>query len=99
MFVDDNGLGGKATICSTISGNQVFDPTSGPNGAGLAAFQLGVRTAGNTLRIEGNQANARAQIIGANTITNPGPSPSSSDVFVDSGTPSIVPPGTCGSFP
>jgi hypothetical protein len=98
MFVDDNG-GAKATICMAVSGNSVFDPTSGPNGAGLAAFQLGVRTAGNALNIEGTQANARNQIITTNTITNPGPAPTTSDVFVDSGTPAIVPVGTCGAFP
>src|SRR5581483_7134765 len=98
MFVDKNG-GPGATICTTISGNSVFDPTSGPNSAGLAAFQLGVRSAGNTLNIEGTQANARQQIITTNTITNPGPSPTTSDVFVDSGTPAIVAAGTCGAFP
>ena len=98
MFVDSNAAA-KSTICTTISGNQVFDPTSGPNGAGLAAFQLGVRTAGNAMNIEGTQANARQQIITTNTITNPGGSPSTSDVFVDSGTPAIVPVNNCGGFP
>jgi hypothetical protein len=98
MFVDKNNVLG-ATICTTISSNQVFDPTSGPNGAGLAAFQLGVRSAGNNLNIEGTQANARQQIITTNTITNPGGSPTTSDVFVDSGTPAIVPVGNCGGFP
>jgi hypothetical protein len=99
MFVDSNNAGVFSTICSTISSNQVFDPTSGPNGAGLAAFQLGVRTSGNNLNIEGTQANARQQIITTNTITNPGGSPSTSDVFVDSGTPAIVPVNSCGGFP
>ena len=99
MFVDSNNAGVFSTICSTISGNSVFDPTSGPNGAGLAAFQVGVRTAGNSLKIEGTQANIRSQIITTNTITNPGGSSSSSDVFVDSGTPTVVGVGSCGAFP
>jgi hypothetical protein len=98
MFVDKNAAA-TSTICTTISSNQVFDPTSGPNGAGLAAFQLGVRSAGNAMNIEGTQANARQQIITTNTITNPGGSPSTSDVFVDSGTPAIVPVNNCGGFP
>jgi len=98
MFVDSNAAA-KSTICTTISGNSVFDPTSGPNGAGLAAFQVGVRTAGNALNIEGTQANIRNQIITTNTITNAGPSPTTSDVFVDSGTPAVVPVNNCGGFP
>jgi hypothetical protein len=102
VLSDSNGVGGFDHVCTVITGNTIYDPTSWPNGAGQSAFYFARRTsASNTLQLEGTQANARAQILFTNTITNPGPSPTSSDVIDEntSGTVAIVAAGTCGSFP
>jgi len=94
---DSNGLGGFDHVCTKISGNSAYDPTSWPVG-GEAAFYFARRTsASNTLNLEGTQANVTAQITATNTITN-----NSGNAVVDentSGPVTIVAAGTCGAFP
>lgn len=79
------------------SGNSAYDPTSWAAG-GEAAFYFARRTSSsNTLNLEGTQANAKAQILSNNTVTNF----TSADVIDEntSGTVAIVAAGTCGTFP
>lgn len=88
-------------MCTVISGNTVYDPTSLPNGAGNAAFYFARRTGTtNLLQLEGTQANATSQITTTNTITNLTTPPGVIDEinFAGGGT-TIVAAGTCGSFP
>jgi len=97
VLSDSNGLGGFDHVCTVITGNTAYDPTSWPAG-GEAAFYFARRTsASNTLSLEGTQANVTSQIQSTNTITNL----TSAGVIDEntSGTVAIVPAGTCGGFP
>jgi Bacterial Ig domain len=97
VLSDSNGLGGFDHVCTVITGNSAYDPTSWPAG-GEAAFYFARRTsASNTLSLEGTQANVTSQIQSTNTVTNF----TSAGVFDEdtSGTVAIVPAGTCGGFP
>ncbi len=97
ILSDSNGLGGFDKICSAVSGNTAYDPTSWPAG-GEAAFYFARRTSvNNTLQLEGTQANAKAQILATNTVTNF----TAADVIDEgtSGNVAIVAAGTCGGFP
>ena len=97
ILSDSNALGGFDKVCSAISGNTAYDPTSWPAG-GEAAFYFARRTsASNTLQLEGTQANAKAQILATNTVTNF----TAADVTDEgtSGNVAIVAAGTCGGFP
>jgi hypothetical protein len=97
VLSDSNGVGGFDHVCTVITGNSAYDPTSWPAG-GEAAFYFARRTsASNTLSLEGTQANVTSQIQSTNTITN-----LTAAGVVDentSGTVTIVPAGTCGGFP
>src|ERR1041384_6540970 len=97
VLSDSNGLGGFDHVCTTISGNSAYDPTSFASG-GEAAFYFARRTSSsNTLQLEGTQANAKTQILATNTVTNF----TSADVIDEgtSGNVAIVSAGTCGTFP
>ena len=98
VLSDSNGAGGFDHACTKITGNTAYDPTSWAAG-GEAAFYFARRTSpSNTLSLEGTQANASAQILSTNTVTNI----TSSTTVIDegtSGTVSIVAAGTCGGFP
>ncbi|HEY3567646.1 MAG TPA: Ig-like domain-containing protein [Thermoanaerobaculia bacterium] len=97
VLSDSNGLGGFDHVCTAISGNSAYDPTSWPAG-GEAAFYFARRTsASNTLSLEGTQANVTNQILATNTVTN-----FTTTKVIDentSGTVTIVPAGNCGGFP
>ena len=98
VLSDSNALGGFDQVCTVISGNTAYDPTSYPLG-GEAAYYFARRTsASNTLRLEGTQANVTAQITSTNTITNLTSAPGVVDENT-SGTVTIVANGTCGAFP
>ncbi len=96
VLSDSNG-GGFDSVCTTISGNSAYDPTSWPAG-GEGAFYFARRTSpSNTLNLEGTQANVTTQITTTNTITN-----GNGNGVVDentSGPVTIVAVGTCGAFP
>ncbi|HEX3553996.1 MAG TPA: Ig-like domain-containing protein [Thermoanaerobaculia bacterium] len=97
VLSDSNGLGGFDHVCTVITGNSAYDPTSWPAG-GEAAFYFARRTsASNTLSLEGTQPNVTNQIQSTNTVTNL----TSAGVIDEntSGTVAIVPAGTCGGFP
>ncbi|HYL72832.1 MAG TPA: DNRLRE domain-containing protein [Bryobacteraceae bacterium] len=99
ILSDSNAQGGFDHVCTVISGNTVWDPTSYSFGAGQAAFYFARRTdAQNTLQLEGTQANVTNQINATNTITNQTTPPFVIDENT-SGTVTIVAAGTCGSFP
>jgi len=97
VLSDSNALGGFDHICTVITGNSAYDPTSYPAG-GEAAFYFARRTsASNTLNLEGTAANVTAQINATNTVTNL----TAAGVIDEntSGTVTIVPANTCGAFP
>ena len=99
LLSDSNGVGGFDHLCTQISGNSAYDPSSWALGAGQSAFYFARRTsASNTLQLEGTQANVTSQITTTNTITNLTTPPGVIDENT-SGTVTIVPAGTCGSFP
>ena len=81
------------TVCTTVSGNTAYDPTSWPAG-GEAAFSMSNPASASTLRLEGTAANAATQITNTNTITNNSGSP-----VLTNGTINIVGANTCGTFP
>ena len=98
VLSDSNGLGGFDKVCTAISGNTVYDPTSYPAGGEAAVYFARRTSANNTLQLEGTQANAVNQITTTNTITNLTTAPGVIDEGT-SGTVTIVAAGTCGGFP
>ncbi len=98
VLSDDNGMGGFDHVCTVISGNTAYDPTSWPLGYEAAYYLARRTTAANTLTLEGSST-PYGQILGSNTVTN-----FMYSDFIDEGELSslptiVVPPGTCGVFP
>jgi hypothetical protein len=96
IFVTSDSFGAAETVCSVITGNTAYDPTSWPVG-GEAAYTLGETfDAGHssTHQIEGSGASVATSILASNTVTNSASAPTQIDAGV-----SLVPVGTCGSFP
>jgi hypothetical protein len=86
------------SVCTVITGNTAYDPTSWPQGAGFAAYYLARRgTPGpQVLNLEGNTAQTpRVNVLGNNTVTNF----SSGDFIDESANVTVVATGTCGTFP
>jgi hypothetical protein len=103
VLSDNNTQGGFAHDSTIITNNIVTDPTSWSAGGAGAIYFARRTTTSNTLTIEGNTGlTPRQNVIANNTITNPGPSPASSD-FVDEGSPSmpvvVVAVGSTGPYP
>jgi hypothetical protein len=101
FVLSDNNGGPNDNVCTVISGNTIYDPTSLQN-ANLtvpAAFHFALRDTGNALQLEGTQANATSQINATNTITNQTTAPYVIDENNGAGQTAIVPAGHCGSFP
>jgi hypothetical protein len=99
ILSDNNNVGGFAHICTSITGNSAYDPTSWPAG-GEGAFYFARRTTtSNTLTLEGNTGlTPKQNILANNTVTNF----TAADV-VDEGSPTmpvvVVAVGSCGAFP
>ncbi|MFY9821535.1 MAG: cadherin-like domain-containing protein, partial [Thermoanaerobaculia bacterium] len=95
IFVLSDTDSAPETVCSSITGNSAYDPTSWAQGAGQAAYYL-ARRSGQALNLEGNTGlSPRNNILGNNTVTNL----SSGDFIDESGNVTVVAVGTCGAFP
>ncbi|MEA2166132.1 MAG: hypothetical protein QOK37_4259 [Thermoanaerobaculia bacterium] len=96
IVVDKNAVASES-ICSVISGNTAYDPTSWPLGS-ESAYYLARRTS-QTLNLEGNTSlTPRQNILNNNTVTNL-TSPGAGDFTDESGNVVVVAPGSCGTFP
>ena len=97
IFVTSDSFGTAQSVCSVITGNTAYDPTSWALG-GEAAYTLGeTADAGHssTHQVEGNTALTVANsILATNTVTDQTAAPTQIDAGV-----SLVPVGTCGTFP
>jgi hypothetical protein len=96
VSADNETNSGNETVCSLVSGNTAYDPTSWANG-GEAAYYMQENnfTGPATHNTEGTNANVATQISSTNTVTNDGPG---ANVIVDGGVATVA-PGTCGAFP
>jgi hypothetical protein len=100
ILSDNNNVGGFDHVCTVVSGNSAYDPTSWPAGGEGAYYFARRTTPSNTLTLEGNTGlSPQANILSNNTVTN-----SASAPFVDEGASSSMPTvvvaaGTCGTFP
>ncbi|MEA2239569.1 MAG: hypothetical protein QOC81_4293 [Thermoanaerobaculia bacterium] len=96
VIVDKNVVASES-ICSVITGNTAYDPTSWPLGS-ESAFYLARRTS-QTLNLEGNTSlTPRQNILNNNSVTNL-TSPGSGDFTDEAGDVVVVAPGSCGTFP
>jgi hypothetical protein len=98
IFVSSDTDTAAESVCTVITGNTAYDPTSWPQGAGFAAYYLARRgPTPQVLNLEGNTAqNARTNVLANNTVTNT----STGDFIDESGNVTVVSAGTCGgSFP
>ena len=96
VISDNNGVASES-ICSVITGNSAYDPTSWPLGS-ESAYYLARRTL-QTLNLEGNTSQTPQQnILNNNTVTNL-TNPGFGDFTDESGNVVVVAPGTCGTFP
>src|SRR5207302_945160 len=69
VVVVDKNAGASESICSVITGNTAYDPTSWPLGS-ESAYYLARRTS-QTLNLEGNTSlTPRQNILNNNTVTN-----------------------------
>jgi hypothetical protein len=97
VLSDNNSVGGFDHVCTVVSGNSAYDPTSWAAGGEAAYYFARRTTTSNTLTLEGT-GTPSSWILGNNTVTN-----STSAPFVDEGAPTmpvvVVAAGTCGSFP
>jgi len=97
VVVDKNGGSATESLCTVITGNTAYDPTSWPAGA-ESAFYLARRSL-QTFNLEGNTGQTPAQnILGTNTVTNL-TTPGVGDFTDESGNVVVVAPGSCGTFP
>ena len=87
-------------VCTIITGNQAYDPQSGPNGAGLAAYYLSERVgppAGAQLTLEGNTGlTVKQNILANNTVLNYA---GGNGDYSEDGSPSVVAVGNCTTNP
>ena len=98
VLSDSNGAGGFDNVCTTISGNTAYDPTSWAAG-GEGAFYFARRTsASNLLKVEGTQANVIAQILATNAVANDSGLGNGVIDETTSGPVAIVSVGSCGAF-
>ncbi len=96
VVVDKNAVASES-ICSVITGNTAYDPTSWPLGS-ESAFYL-ARRSSQTLNLEGNTVlTPRQNILNNNTVTNL-TSPGFGDFTDENGDVVVVAPGSCGTFP
>ena len=96
VVVDKNAVASES-ICSVITGNTAYDPTSWPFGS-ESAYYLARRTS-QTLNLEGNTSlTPRQNILNNNTVTNL-TSPGVGDFTDESGNVVVVATGSCGTFP
>jgi len=96
VIVDKNAVASES-ICSVITGNTAYDPTSWPLGS-ESAFYL-ARRSSQTLNLEGNTSQTPQQVIlNNNTVTNL-TNPGFGDFTDESGNVVVVAPGSCGTFP
>jgi len=96
VIVDKNAVASES-VCSVITGNSAYDPTSWPLGS-ESAFYLARRSL-QTLNLEGNTSQTPAQnILNNNTVTNL-TNPGFGDFTDESGNVVVVAPGSCGTFP
>ena len=96
IFVTSDSFGVAQTVCSVITGNTAYDPTSYPLG-GEAAYTLGeVADPGHTSshQVEGAGGSVSASILATNTVTNQTSAPTQVDAGVG-----LVAVGACGTFP
>ena len=97
VVVVDQNAAASESICSVISGNSAYDPTSWPFGS-ESAFYL-ARRSSQTLNLEGNTSlTPRQNILNNNTVTNL-TNPGFGDFTDESGNVVVVAPGSCGTFP
>ncbi len=99
ILSDNNGVGGFAHICTSVTGNTAYDPTSWPAGGEGAYYFARRSTTSNTLTLEGNTGlTPRVNVLNNNTVTN-----FTAADFVDEGAPGmpvvVVAVGSCGAFP
>jgi hypothetical protein len=96
VVVDKNAAAAES-LCTTITGNSAYDPTSWAAGS-ESAFYLARRSL-QTFNLEGNTSQTPSQnILGANTVTNL-TTPGAGDFTDESGNVVVVAPGSCGTFP
>ncbi len=96
VIVDKNAVASES-VCSVITGNSAYDPTSWPLGS-ESAFYLARRSL-QTLNLEGNTSlTPRQNILNNNTVTNL-TSPGVGDFTDEAGSVVVVAPGSCGTFP
>ena len=96
VTVDKNAAASES-ICTVITGNTAYDPTSWPLGA-ESAYYLARRSL-QTFNLEGNTSLSAGQnILANNTVTNL-TTPGSGDFTDESGNVVVVPAGSCGVFP
>jgi Putative Ig domain len=97
VVISDKNNVASESICSVITGNTAYDPTSWPAGS-ESAFYLARRSL-QTLNLEGNTSLSPAQnILNNNTVTNL-TNPGFGDFTDESGNVVVVAPGSCGTFP
>ena len=97
VVVVDQNAAATESVCSLITGNSAYDPTSWPLGS-ESAFYL-ARRSSQTLNIEGNTSQTPQQVIlNNNTVTNL-TNPGFGDFTDESGNVVVVAPGSCGTFP
>ena len=99
VFVSSDTDSAAETVCTVISGNSAYDPTSWPQGAGFSAYYLARRgPTPQVLNLEGNTGmTPRNNVLGSNTVTN---STTAAGNFTDeSANVTVVAAGTCGAFP
>ncbi len=97
VVISDKNAVASESVCSVITGNSAYDPTSWPAGS-ESAYYLARRTS-QTLNLEGNTSLSPAQnILNNNTVTNL-TNPGSGDFTDESGNVVVVAPGSCGTFP
>jgi hypothetical protein len=98
IFVLSDTDSAAETVCTSITANTAYDPTSWPQGAGFAAYYL-ARRSGQALNLEGNTGQTpRQNILNNNTVTNL-TTPGSGDFTDEAGNVTVVAVGTCGAFP
>jgi hypothetical protein len=96
VIVDKNATASES-ICSLITGNSAYDPTSWALGSESAYYLA--RRSSQTLNIEGNTSQTPRQVIlNNNTVTNL-TNPGVGDFTDESGNVVVVAPGSCGTFP
>ncbi|HEX9459611.1 MAG TPA: hypothetical protein VGA84_10730, partial [Thermoanaerobaculia bacterium] len=97
VVISDKNAVASESVCSVITGNSAYDPTSWPAGS-ESAYYLARRTS-QTLNLEGNTSLSPAQnILSNNTVTNL-TNPGFGDFTDESGNVVVVAPGSCGTFP